>query len=1044
MLRSAIIVPLIVFLLVGVFPVGISDGGWRYVPGNGVVLADGSVEVYVRPVVPKPYKPIALYIRHSGGGRPFNISFASSTMVDAEYSFDEMSLNETGLGYLCVYVEAPFQLSRPAYVVVTRAVSTRFTIIAAGITRDDGRVCFTLSLAAVARVAAFYDYDGDGLYDYVGDNTTSVTLTGSSVEVRLSPLREALFNTTLYSINAWVPAVPVRNDTDIAVLPSAPAAYFAYPGRFIIGPGGVTSYWYLRVMDGLLYINVSSTITYTVRDSAGSVVAGDTIAVEPVNLTDTPPFLIMARYPPGTGIDELLDTLHLSVPGWSHPADTGLDLVLIGFDDNSTVDISLTYRVNDGEWEALTLTGATGIYRLLETRFNESLSIINTGIVGYVLQGLASRNITRGRLRALASKLKVCLATIPGQPPGSVVEYNASIDDGAHHISTPIHVYYVYNTVGERILIYDPSLRLYWARYNALLFLDEYLLSVIREYADPVVNETYNVSLYGVELGGILRITRHYWEYLAENYNITIVTTPSMLNRALDGDYRVLVLSNVYLGINATGTTDKWIKELFDWDLGDYPGLLDKLINYVTTRHTGVIATHGTLSDWVITMYSDDGSTTRVKIMGRSMIGGLRNIRDTYTGRPGNLPMLLGMPLIPVWEELRDQAAQALADAQMYPVAAAVASTPLQVPYVPWNGTLFPTPETRYVGWSIPGEPITVPSSPYGNYSYTQVGWQLSVGRALLYTAGRRLNESRSRVSRWINESMAVITRRYIQYLNETNISHVFDEAVKRVLGSVMRAFYTPLITRDARYSLRVNGTRVVVGINASRIAELLARYMPLKLVALSPRGLAGIVLYDRYWDDMYYRSVYMSFEPEASPTNAAKSLLLQAVEWSMNATQRSILRELYGLLVTNRTLETHRFILNRSRDMRPVINTSSVVAEGATTLIEINSTPGKYYRVIITHPLEKNISYRVSGATITSTYIMENITVLDLVAASTTIDINITINSTAPYQAVHIEVYESDTAPEPLPENPFILTIYITIITLTLAHVILSKKNSR
>ena len=55
-----------------------------------------------------------------------------------------------------------------------------------------------------------------------------------------------------------------------------------------------------------------------------------------------------------------------------------------------------------------------------------------------------------------------------------------------------------------------------------------------------------------------------------------------------------------------------------------------------------------------------------------------------------------------------------------------------------------------------------------------------------------------------------------------------------------------------------------------------------MKLIAASENYTAGIVTYDKYWDENGYRSVYFSVEPEACSEPAAETLLKNAVNWAM------------------------------------------------------------------------------------------------------------------------------------------------------------------
>jgi hypothetical protein len=119
-----------------------------------------------------------------------------------------------------------------------------------------------------------------------------------------------------------------------------------------------------------------------------------------------------------------------------------------------------------------------------------------------------------------------------------------------------------------------------------------------------------------------------------------------------------------------------------------------------------------------------------------------------------------------LWEYVRDKVAEALCQlskayeasqpelaAILKATAIAVGSTPLQVPHVPWDGKLRPTPEAKNLGWNLPEElELEVPAllGRYGFKAYTEVGWQLATPRVLAYVALDETSKARDGVARLI------------------------------------------------------------------------------------------------------------------------------------------------------------------------------------------------------------------------------------------------------------------------------------------------------
>ncbi|CAD5245041.1 hypothetical protein [Thermococcus camini] len=215
--------------------------------------------------------------------------------------------------------------------------------------------------------------------------------------------------------------------------------------------------------------------------------------------------------------------------------------------------IEAYYRINDGEWKEayLRTTAENPVVASLRARFyGESQNF-------YVFY----RRFT-----------------IPGLPAGSRVEFKIKVTDVENHVSfSPVYTYYVVNPEGPRVLIVDPSV-------EALAFERSF------DWVTAQVNASrafyhYNLSDFEAVLRSLNRgagqfLVEHHWEFLARDYNISIVS-PDELPEALEKfQPQVVVLSNL------------WVP---DWGLDSEE--MNALEDYLRSTHAGLIVTAGTLLD---------------------------------------------------------------------------------------------------------------------------------------------------------------------------------------------------------------------------------------------------------------------------------------------------------------------------------------------------------------------------------------------------------------------------------------------------------------
>lgn len=274
-------------------------------------------------------------------------------------------------------------------------------------------------------------------------------------------------------------------------------------------------------------------------------------------------------------------------------------------EDLDIEEVTFYYRINYGEWQARPIKSAN---------INENEEIYNS-IVSRIYNKSAI-------LRTFYGK-----AIIPGQKAGSVVEFKVVVKDKEGHISESIiGKYFVVNPSGKHILIVDPSVK-------EELFLEgaenvERLVNATEKY--PVDLSDYKEELDKVKpfLSHSRFLKRHHWEYLAQYYNITIVSPEELAAALKEVRPEVVVLSNL------------WLKR---WEIPD----IQDLIRYLRENNAGIIATHGTLFDGSVY----DGE----KLIN---IGPVSHIGTFDSYEKGSLATLLGFELLPVVEEAKKETAE--------------------------------------------------------------------------------------------------------------------------------------------------------------------------------------------------------------------------------------------------------------------------------------------------------------------------------------------------------------------------------------------------
>ncbi len=793
---------------------------------------------------------------------------------------------------------------------------------------------------------AFYDEDGDGLYEYAGAASLTISpLSGSTVNIVVKPITE-LLDTRLYSlgeIEALVEQPMVRiPGYYVSVIPGLPSLDIK------LSTSALKSLL-ADISTGIseLYVSVRSFVNYRVIVD-NNIVAEDSYEVTPgIYKVNLPPVAV-ALVPSTTNEQEIQgEAFGLAPSGWSYPGGKQLNVTIIAFDDNAIEDLGFYISINGKAWERTTLYDlpAAKMLKEAEKYYNQLVSSINE--LFSIIASLGANINVAYEFKLPALELKYTL--IPGQSPGNYVLFRARVSDGRKEFVTPTSIYYTYNGDSkERILIVDPNILVWLTKYNSKIYGNLIYNVYIRNY--PIVSD-YMASLYtSTETRQLMKLINlfqpfHHWEYLGSKYRIRIITNLSRLSDELKS-YKpnVIILSNLWLGLNLTKSST------LNWDLSDLRQV-SSLIDYVKERHAGLIVTHAALSDLIVWI-AEKNRAEKIKVMPRGHVG--YTLRDISIIDEKTVAGCVGLGMLPMYEYLRDTIANYIIKSSkespwLATLGAAIGSIPLLVPWVPWNGSLMETNATYMLGWTIPKEPIEIPN-PYSEQhpsirAYTLVGWQL--GSPIVQA------EASIKAARHV----ANIAKQYYDRLNNviTNVTAT-NMRVNYLLYNSLRSNLSLIYSVLANTTMKgahglviasIGNLKIPVNITLPREAlERMVALSPTKLVAVSPNGLAGIVTYDRYWDPSTgFRAVYFSFEIEAGTNNAAKQLLLEAVDWALRwkpINMYELLKNIANMIVKEAGTKAEQTLRNST-----LLAHNITIATRKGGILEYALEPGVYHVLI-------------------------------------------------------------------------------------------------
>ena len=548
--------------------------------------------------------------------------------------------------------------------------------------------------------------------------------------------------------------------------------------------------------------------------------------------------------------------------------------------DNTAIKkISLFYRVDDGEWKEV------------EMRFESEAP---SEIIDIVLAEIP--HVVTG----------VYASEIQSQKAGVFVDYKVKAEDKANNsMESTLGMYFVCDDEAAKVMVVDPSMKLWFYKENALHFKKQ-----AEQYSNYHIPEKIWVEY--IKLGDRSKeyskyiIPRHWWEMVAEKYNIKVVDHEE-LTYALNFKPSVIILSNIWLD---------------QWDLADN-GMKD-LIRYVRENNAGLIATHGTLFDGLIWMTPPERDGA-IEVGPRGQIGDKLEVYTMYMEKE-TVSMALGFPLMPLAEFIRDQIAE-IAGSVLMPVdggatGIAIGSVPLAVPYVPFDGNLI-VEERHPVVEGLPDKfKIKIPSF-YDELrieeidAYTLVGWQY-----ILPSDIRKETQDRAQIAKGRAETYYEKISEYQSQV--TGVSIPKEHLLKGLDGKEFNAITEMKIDPELKATITLDGREYTIQLDRGALEEITKR-APIKTIVLSEDFLGGILVYDEWFRPDGHRSVYFSFELEAARDETSKKLLINSIEWTKGF-EFKLLEELEK--VSRETLEAPEGFRELTTEYLPLVEISKTLSE--------------------------------------------------------------------------------------------------------------------
>lgn len=800
-----------------------------------------------------------------------------------------------------------------------------------------------------------------------------------------------------------------------------------FPGSkdwyFATIPGFPAQNYTFRPLLTTYYVNITTSVSYSIL-LGGSSINSSSYVVRQVNRTyATIPPLVTAFV--SSALDDssiLQETGGLSPSGWVAGPSDSVAITFFAFSPFGIAGLDGFSSISGSPYAKLPssedLIQATA--EQLIQPINNNITYINN-VLGALKSSFQFSNLTVPFMAKTATISPVAL--------GNYVKFTATaLDSRGTSNQAPIGFYYIVNTAATtRILVIDPHVKLYVLLNNVQLFANLTLAS--SNYTLPAALSENNMLLTKASqlASNYLAGQFHNWHLLGENYNIRISfpdpNIANLLQPISSGGFQpeAIYLSELALGYAPQSSS---LSSFFDWDLRDINDasgstILSDVINYTKTNHAGLIGSGGTLSDWVV--WTAPSRSLATKIGARGNVGDQMSDWDPINEK--SLSAMFGMPLLPLFEYVRDQIATALC--QTPPTALAgelVGSTPLLVPIMPWNGTIA-SPDSSLIPnvndeimKGIPSFEVIIPSyQPYFNAINT-IGWQLSLPSVLADAAWKAANASRAQIGA-LEQNMIALSAN----ITSTDKSAQYYKQLDYALSNWLHDQFGSMVQAT------INDTGIAVSVNVpsygsySKFISLdiksIVSLWPIRIAALSPDDAAGVVTYDKYFDSGGYRSVYFSFPSEASSQWQAITMLKQAIEWTRQWSYKSLTNIVGGLIVSSNTYQTLQNATSQAVGSK--LNVSTLANAAGASLVKFSASSPGIYALTIVHPTSGNVSITaISGAlVIGQSYLGSNVTVVNVnVVAPAVVAANITDDALGSLNPMFVSFFPVG---QPIPEFP-------------------------
>jgi hypothetical protein len=204
------------------------------------------------------------------------------------------------------------------------------------------------------------------------------------------------------------------------------------------------------------------------------------------------------------------------------------------------------------------------------------------------------------------------------------------------------------------------------------------------------------------------------------------------------------------------------------------------------------------------------------------------------------------------------------------------------------------------------------------------------------------------------------VTNRFVPVGNSYSFRDSLAWAFDRMYGSIISGDISGTrvsVTFDFHELGLPQPQNIEVNIDFNKLLQLL----PAKLIACSKDYTAGIIAYDKYWDENGYRSVYFSVEPEACDETVSEHLLKNAVSWTMQW-QYQDLTTLLGdcVRVPNELAEAWQNAIN-DLPGNAIFSDGIVLVEQGQTNVQFNATSPNNMYMLIAHPTCEKVSVLVA-----------------------------------------------------------------------------------